>query len=542
MSKKAKELLESYAKEKIWPDSENKQELLILKEFSKIFPDIEKTTPAERIKLMNLWLDGHVGKYFKRLEEYKQTEWQSSEVYIPVHGQVHLRPEIKYLLNIPLIRRCNAIKQLSTAYMIYPGAKHTRDEHQLGTLFVMQKFCEHLIKEKSIPPMNQVTLEVAALIHDVAHPPLGHSLDSIKESLIPRSPLSINYSYEKKIDKTLLEIYLTDEKYQLKGAIESIPSIDIDLLKSMLLDKFKNSDKFPPAYSDLIDSEIDSDRIDYLLRDGIHTGKKIDFDMNLIIESSHFCELKDGEKTRTSLSFDEKIKRDLTSLLTLRKNMYEEVYENDNKVILDEVIVHVIYSTISLYYGLKNDDITKKFLLLNDCEIKEFLELFSPSSIFRQYSSQLYSKPVYTLIKKYNLDNDSSDFSRALKEAVSKYSRVFGFDLKFKDERQFSESLKFMSDGDQTHEIPSILFSLPHYIPSQNSEIYEREGKRKRGLKDLVLRDSNGHCDYFKNLAGITREKDSSSNKFLLIGKVGHVEKDDIIEKFEKFIKERHIV
>ncbi|MFA4956679.1 MAG: HD domain-containing protein [Candidatus Methanoperedens sp.] len=541
ISKEAKELLESYAKEKISPDSESKQESLILNEFSKIFPDIEKTTRPDRIKLMNLWLDGHVDKYFKKLEEYKQTDWQSSEVYIPVHGLVHLRPEIKYLLSIPLIRRCNAIKQLSTAYMIYPGAKHTRDEHQLGTLFVMQRFCEHLIKEKAIHAKDQATLEVAALIHDVAHPPLGHSLDSIKEFLIPRSPLSSHYSYEKKIDKTLLEIYLTDEKYQLKGAIESIKVIDTDLLKSMLLDNFENSDKFPPAYSDMIDSEIDADRIDYLLRDGIHTGKKIDFDINLIIQSSHFCELKEGDKKRTSLCFDEKRKRDLTSLLTFRKNMYEEVYENDDKVILDEVIVHIIYCTISLYYGLKNDNVTKKFLLLNDCEINDFLGLFSPISIFKQYTSQLYGKPEYTLIKKYYLnDNNSSDFSRALKEASSKYSRVFGFDLKFREERQFSENLKIMRGEDETHEIPSILFSLPHYIPSQNSDNYEREGKRKRGLKDLVLRDSDGHCDYFKNLAGITKEKDLSSNKFLLIGKEEGIEKDYIIEEFEKFMMERH--
>jgi len=221
--------------------------------------------------------------------------------------------------------------------------------------------------------------------------------------------------------------------------------------------------------------------------------------------------------------------------------MYEEVYENDDKVILDEVIVHIIYCTLSLYYGLKNDDVTKKFLLLNDCEFNEFLELFSPSSIFKQYSSQLYDKSAYTLIKKYNLyDDNSSDFSRALKEAVLKYSRVFGFDLKFKDERQFSEYLKIMSDGDETHEIPSILFSLPHYIPSQNSENYEREGKRKRGLKDLVLRKSDGHCDYFINVSGITKEKDPSLNKFLLIGKEEGVEKDDIIEKFEKFITERY--
>ncbi|MFZ3059784.1 MAG: hypothetical protein WA102_08590 [Candidatus Methanoperedens sp.] len=522
--------------EKISPELANERKSLILNEFSKIFPEIKNITHADRIKLMELWLESHVGKYFTKVEEYDQNKWKSGEVYIPVHGLVSLKPEIEYLLNIPIVRRCNAIKQLSTACTIFPGAKHTRDEHQIGTLSVMQRFCEHLIKEEAIHEADQITLEVTALIHDVAHPPLGHSLDSIKEILIPRSPLSSNYSYEKKIDKTLLEIYLTDEKYQLKWALESIKTINIDLLKSILLDNFEKSDKFSPAYVDLIDSEIDADRMDYLLRDGVHTGKKGDFDINLIIQNSHFCELRDGNKTRKSLSFDEKIVRALTSILTFRKNMYEEVYETDEKVILDETIVHIIYSILKLYYGLENNETTKKFLLLTDCELNEFLELFSPSSIFKLYSTQINGKPTYSFIKKYDLFDESSEFSQALKEAVSRYSRVFGFNLKFKDERLFSENIKIMSEKDETYEIPPILFSLPHYIPSQTSENYEREGKKKRGLKDLVLRKTDGHCDYFTNVSKITKEKDPSLNKFLLIARKDLAQKDSIIEKFEEFI------
>lgn len=540
ISQEAKKILESYVKEKILPDLENEKKSLILKKFSEIFPKIEEITQTERIKLIDLWLDAHVGKYFNKMEEYKETKWNGDEIYIPINGSVRIKPEIKYLLNIPIIRRCNAIKQLSTAYTIFPGAKHTRDEHQIGTLSVMQRFCKHLIEEKAIQDKDQLTLEVAALIHDVAHPPLGHSLDSIKEILIPRSALSSHFKSEKKMDKALLEIYLTDENYQLKWAIESIRAINNDLLKSMLLENYENAYKFSPAYTDLLDSEIDADRMDYLLRDAIHTGKKGNFDIDNIIQNSHFCELKDGDKTRISLSFNEKIVRELTSLLAFRKNMYEEVYENDDKVILDEIIVHVIYSTFYIYYGIHNNEVTKKFLLLTDCELNDFLKLFSPSSIFTVYDSQLNSKPEYSLIKKYDLYDGNSDFSRALKEAVSKYSKVFGFNLKFKDERDFSEYLEIMSDKDENHEIPPILFSLPHYIPSQKDENYEREAKKIGGLKDLVLRKSDGSCGYFTDLSRITKEKDPSLNKFILIGKVDSSQKDNIIRKFEEFIKARY--
>ena len=177
------------------PELDNNKTSDILKEFSRIFNNIDEVSKTDRIKLMELWLDAHTEKYFKEVTKYDESEWESSSVHIPVHGSVQLKPEINYLLKLPIIRRCSFIKQLSTAYTIYPGAKHTRDEHQLGTLYVMKQFCDHLAEKGDLDKKLQLTLEVAALIHDVAHPPLGHSLDSIKEILIPLSPTHIHYSY-----------------------------------------------------------------------------------------------------------------------------------------------------------------------------------------------------------------------------------------------------------------------------------------------------------------------------------------------------------
>ncbi len=278
LTKDAKEFLDAYAKEKLSADTETKIKSAIFKKFSEIFPDISVQTQTNKVELIKLWLKAHVDQYFTSIKKYDSNEWNKTMVWIPVHDIVDITPEIQYLLNIPIVRRCNAIKQLSTAYTIFPGAKHTRDEHQLGTLFIIRKFCEHLINQEEILKDDKITLEVAALIHDLAHPPLGHSLDSIKEILIP----SHIFSYDRKIDKTLLEIYLTDEKYQLKQAIDSIKAINIDLLKSI----FFRTDGYPPAYGDLLDSEIDADRMDYILRDGVHTGKTKTVKLDNIIRHS----------------------------------------------------------------------------------------------------------------------------------------------------------------------------------------------------------------------------------------------------------------
>lgn len=312
LTDEAKELLDIYGKEKLSKDVENVTKTAIFEKFSEIFPEIPTQIQTTKVELIKLWLKAHVNQYFTNIKKYDAKEWdKKTMVWIPVHDIVDLTPEIQYLLDVPIIHRCNAIKQLSTAYTIFPGAKHTRDEHQLGTLFIMRKFCEHLINEGKISKSDQITLEVAALIHDIAHPPLGHSLDSIKDILVP----SHIFSYDSKIDKTLLEIYLTDEKSQLKYAIDSIETINIDLLKSIF---FRTND-YPQAYGDLLDSEIDADRMDYILRDGIHTGKTKTIKIDNIIRHSHFCELKDGNKKRISLAFDEEIEADLLDFLTYRK-------------------------------------------------------------------------------------------------------------------------------------------------------------------------------------------------------------------------------
>ncbi len=258
----------------------------------------------------------------------------------------------------------------------------------------------------------------------------------------------------------------------------------------------------------------------------------------LIVILSHFCELKSENKKRISLAFDEEIEADLLDFLNDRKNMYEQIYEKDEKLVLDEVIVHGIFCTLKLHYGQTNNEITEKFLLLTDCELNGFLQLFCPDTIYNQINSQLNGKPLYSLINKYNLqDRINPDFSRALKIAVTYYSKIGGFLHKVNDEIEFSKYCG-IECNDPSLETPPVLFSLPHYISSGDEliENYDREGTRKRGLKDLVLRKSDGSCGYFKDLSKIKKEKDPSLNKFLLIGRKESIQANSITQKFEDFM------
>lgn len=549
LTDEAQKLLETFIEEKVTPELEKKKMEKVSDLFLQISPCLDRQEPNFKLRLMDLWLDTHIEKYFMPLEkEFDESDFDDEvKVYIPVHGTVNLRPEIQYLLTLPIIRRCSSIKQLSTTFTIFPGAKHTRYEHLLGTLRVMQKFCDHFIKKGVVPKEYDVTLEVAALIHDLAHPPMGHSLDPLKRNLIPKAEDGTQcFLPDKKIDKSLLEIYLTDDRYQLKKALESINKVDMGLLKSMLVE---NSDNFPLDYADLIDSKIDADRIDYLLRDTVHTGysKKETFDCDSIIENSYFCKLE-GVSPRKVLSYAESIETELTSFLRMRNIMYLEVYENTDKLILDEVIMHVVYATLQ-YYKQENNEITRKLLLLNDYEFSEFLRYFSPNSYYDFFDSQLNGKPKYSLIKSYSLfDENNKDLAHSLREATSMYFKVVGFKRKLSDEDELSTRMSLVTDVSRNG-IPPIIFSSPHYTPHSSEW---RSGcadgdrdHRKNSADDLVLRRKDGKCGYFKDLSQIQRENNPNLNKFLLIGdhdilERNSLKKDQIANEFEQFILLRY--
>ena len=103
----------------------------------------------------------------------------------PVHGDVYLTHEELRVLDTPEMQRLRGIKQLGTAYLVYPGAVHTRFDHSIGTVHVAQKMIEAIRLSFDLDPAGSLSISeeearvirIAALLHDVAHIPHGHSIE-----------------------------------------------------------------------------------------------------------------------------------------------------------------------------------------------------------------------------------------------------------------------------------------------------------------------------------------------------------------------------
>jgi uncharacterized protein len=165
----------------------------------------------------------------------------------PVHGFVTIPNELIYqIIQHPYFQRLRRISQTGLTELVYPGARHSRFHHALGCMHLMQKALS-ILKKKAveITPKEENGALIAILLHDLGHGPFSHSLE---HSII-------NGSHHEEISLRLME--------ELNQVFDQELSIAIQIFKGEYSKKF---------LSQLVSSQLDVDRLDYLKRDSFYTG------------------------------------------------------------------------------------------------------------------------------------------------------------------------------------------------------------------------------------------------------------------------------
>lgn len=159
----------------------------------------------------------------------------------PIHGAIELDELESRIIDTPDFQRLRKIRQLATAYLVYPGANHTRFEHSLGTLHLASQIARKLGLEKDA----EQKVRLHALLHDLGHVAFSHEAERITSGYIG--------SHEK----------IGKEKI-MKGEVGDIISENFDRKE---IANFESS-----AHAKIISSDIGADRMDYLKRDAHYTG------------------------------------------------------------------------------------------------------------------------------------------------------------------------------------------------------------------------------------------------------------------------------
>lgn len=177
----------------------------------------------------------------------------------PIHGDIELSPVETALLDQPMVQRMRGIKQLGTAYLVYPGALHTRFDHSIGVCAVAHRIIEGLRRSgHAISAADEAAVGAAALLHDVTHIPFGHTLED-ERRLFARHDKGTRLS--RMLDGELGEAL----------AAHGLREIVAGLLGSGPLQS-------PRWMQDIVSGAIDADLLDYLRRDSFFAGLSHDYD------------------------------------------------------------------------------------------------------------------------------------------------------------------------------------------------------------------------------------------------------------------------
>ena len=240
----------------------------------------------------------------------------------PIHKEIEFdseKPEelmIMELIDTIAFQRLRRIKQLGAASLLFHGAESSRFTHSIGVFCIARKIYQKLIESKSSFCENKFILFGAALLHDLGHGPLSHTSEAI-----------FDHNHEQWSQK-LVQNY---------SPINSILKKYDNELPRQIGELFESKQLFSKPLKTLISSEIDCDRLDYLLRDSYNTGTKYGLvDLERIISALNFS--PDG-----NLAIKPKGVIAIEHFLVLRNLMYRTIYNHRINEISTWILEKIIY-------------------------------------------------------------------------------------------------------------------------------------------------------------------------------------------------------
>ncbi len=217
----------------------------------------------------------------------------------PVHGYIHVEYQVIWdVINSRWLQRLRRIHQLGGANMVYHTADHTRFAHSLGVYEIVRRMVNEVPDiSKALNEREKITVMLAGLLHDVGHGPYSHAFESIS-----------GRSHE---DYTC-DIILQDP--EINGILETAEAGLAKDVADVIRHKSSN-----PILPQLVSSQLDADRMDYLLRDAYFTGTKYgEFDLERVLRTLRVSDNKIVVKESGTYAVE--------NYIMARYHMYWQVY------------------------------------------------------------------------------------------------------------------------------------------------------------------------------------------------------------------------
>jgi HD superfamily phosphohydrolase len=340
----------------------------------------------------------------------------------PVHNIIALSEErdddalLIRLINTPEFQRLRHIKQLGLALYTFQGAEHSRFAHSLGVMHVMTRVLDHLGSRYAIGDEARVVARAAAMLHDIGHGPFSHVIEKVLKQNHERWTMGIIGD-----PATIVHQCLADFDATLPEKV--IAAID---------------HRYRPAFvGQLVSSQLDVDRFDYLLRDSLMTGAKYgNYDLEWIIHSLEIDEQNDRIYVSSNGFYA------VEDYLQARYYMFRVVYFHRSLRTAEAVLMSILRRAVGLMKTgdlnfvvsgsvmervLTGDELTiAEYLLFDDHDvmfhIKQWMRESDP--ILRDLSRRFIERRLFKAI---DLDIGEDERSQFIKRARKRVAAL-GFD------------------------------------------------------------------------------------------------------------------
>jgi len=282
----------------------------------------------------------------------------------PIHGFIHVSRDEQKIIDSPPFQRLRNIRQLGTSYLVYHGAEHTRFGHSIGVMHLVTRafsavtentkgLFRHDFKENTayILWYRQI-LRLIALTHDLGHAPFSHA----SEELFPKGLSHENYT-EKIIKETVIAEYIKEIGAKLHTDIsESVGISSDDLIQNLKIrpitpeliwtiygekPRLADDEYIMPDFMFLkgfMDSELDCDKMDYLLRDSYYCGVKYgEYDLDRLISS--LTVNKNEQENTLQLAIKSSGIQALEEFIIARYFMFIQVYFHRSRKAFDKLLI-----------------------------------------------------------------------------------------------------------------------------------------------------------------------------------------------------------
>jgi HD superfamily phosphohydrolase len=272
----------------------------------------------------------------------------------PIYGFITIPNEIVFrIIEHPYMQRLRRIRQLGMTHLVYPGANHTRFHHALGAMHLMIQAIEVLrAKGHSITDEEREAVIIAILLHDVGHGPFSHTLEESIVDGIRHEELS--YLMMDKLNK------------DFSGSL----SMAINIFRDNYSKKFLHQ---------LVSSQLDMDRLDYLNRDSFFTGVS-----EGVISSDRIIKMLEVHNDK--LAIEAKGIYSIEKFIVSRRLMYWQVYLHKTVVAAEKMLINILMRAKELFQNGEELFCTPalKRFMQNDYSISDFKKDNSLLDVFVQ--------------------------------------------------------------------------------------------------------------------------------------------------------------